>query len=553
LTEEIVHFCKHIAGSCPITAICACGDYTFGFPYSRTAVEVLLIVDGFQTRLMNYVKVFDHTNLVVLAVDKWIFERDVDRGFLGEAVAGRLIFPCFPIVNEHYLNAQEAILKKRLVIELLENLVANFPELSYELHIKPEYFLYETILRRARVFPPMVHNLQNYATSIAKENFTEQTMDGFSKSLKMLENEHKICFQNGFVTISKEFVEAARNVKVRFMYQFRTAQRTLFNSLLNVLPNTLTILSQNRALLLRLQKNNVENSVFRMLKNPLNYVYVPTSHRLVSLASRMDIEAFSKQVFSAEKNVKVDIEQIGGVLNDVYLIRTRGKGGEQKAVVKRFVDWSGFKWFPLMLWSVGTRSFAVLGRSRLEKEVAINQQLFSKGFNVPKILHVNHNDRLVFIEYIEGENLSQIVKRIASAKTGDVKSDLEVIYKAGEEIANVHASGITLGDTKPENLMLGKNGVIFLLDLEQASRKGDKTWDVAEFIYYAGHYIFPLSGPKSAELITNAFIDGYLKAGGDPKVVEKAANPKYTKVFSIFVLPNIILAISNVCRRKMKE
>ncbi|MGC9346000.1 MAG: hypothetical protein ACP5ER_04325, partial [Candidatus Bathyarchaeales archaeon] len=121
--------------------------------------------------------------------------------------------------------------------------------------------------------------------------------------------------------------------------------------------------------------------------------------------------------------------------------------------------------------------------------------------------------------------------------------------------AEVHALGIALGDTKPENVMVGENGEIYLLDFEQASRKGDKVWDIAEFLYYAGHYVPPFVGMRSVELITKAFIEGYLRAGGDVKLVKKAGNPKYTKVFSIFTLPRVILAISNICRKadKLKE
>jgi len=502
---------------------------------------------------MNYVKTVDNTNLIVLAVDKWVFERDVDRGFLGEAVAGRLIFPCPPIANESYLLAQEVILKKRLTIELLQNLVSDFPELSYELHIKPEYFLYETLLRRARVFPPMVYNLK-FMLEIEREDM-KQRLHGFTEALSKLEAEGKIYFSNGFVMISKQFAEAARSIKTRLIYQFKTAQRTLFNTLLNILPNTLTLLSQNRELLLRLQKSSIENSeAIHTIKDPLSYVLIPTANGLVPLSSRVNIEAFSRKVLSADKNVKIEVNEIGGVLNDVYLIRAFTKDGECKAVVKKFMDWSGFKWFPLTLWSVGTRTFAVLGKSRLEKEVAINQQLLREGFNVPKILHVSPNDRLVFMEYVEGKNLNQIIKKIANSKTSeDIEKDLEILRKVGEKMAKAHKLNIALGDTKPENFLIGKNSEIFMLDFEQASRNGDKVWDVAEFLYYVGHYIPPLAGPKPAERISKAFIEGYLKAGGDPKTIAKAANPKYTKVFSIFVFPHIIFTISNICKNPKKK
>ena len=78
---------------------------------------------------MSYVKAFNNRNIIIYAVDEWIFERDVDRGFLGEALAAELIFPYVSIANESYLSSQEVKLKKRLVLELLENLVSNFPDL----------------------------------------------------------------------------------------------------------------------------------------------------------------------------------------------------------------------------------------------------------------------------------------------------------------------------------------------------------------------------------------------------------------------------------------
>jgi tRNA A-37 threonylcarbamoyl transferase component Bud32 len=248
--------------------------------------------------------------------------------------------------------------------------------------------------------------------------------------------------------------------------------------------------------------------------------------------------------------VKIEIEEIGGILNDVYLIKTPVDGEEKKVIVKRFRDWSSFKWFPLTLWTVGTRTFAVSGRARLERECAINQQLYSKGFAVPKIFHVSHGERLIFMEYVEGENLDVIIKRIVNSKNnGAINKDLAIISRIGETFARVHALDIALGDTKPENIIVGQTGEIVMLDFEQASRHGDKVWDVAEFLYYSGHDIPPFVGNRPAELIAKAFIEGYLRAGGNVKTVKEAGNPKYTKVFSVFAFPHIMYVLSNICRK----
>jgi tRNA A-37 threonylcarbamoyl transferase component Bud32 len=515
------------------------------------AVEVLLVIRGFQPRLMNYVKVVDGRNIIVLAVDEGVFEMDVDKGFLGEALAGGLIFPYTPLLNEGYLHVQEVKLKKRLILELLENLVLDFPELSYEIHVKPEYFMYETMLVRARLFPPMIFNLLNFMRENSKKENIEKALRGYSEALKDLEKEKSVNFTNGYVTISKHFLDKTRSRKTRFINLFKPAQKTLFTSLLSIFPQIVGLLSQNREIFPKLRRVTEENSkIVHQIEDPQKYLYIPTASGLVSLANKMDIKAFAKDVLSADKDAEIGIEEIGGVLNDAYLVKIFVNGKERKIVVKRFRDWSSFKWFPLTLWTVGTRTFAVLARSRLERECAINQLLFSNGFAVPKLLYVNHAERLIFMDYVEGENLEKVIRRIMDSKSpNEMKSELNVIGKVGEKLAEVHALGIALGDTKPENFVIGKNIEVCLLDFEQALRNGDKVWDIAEFLYYAGHYISPFVGVRSAELIAKVFVEGYLKAGGNAEIVKEAGNPKYTKVFSVFTLPHIIFVISNICRK----
>src|SRR5208337_5114299 len=112
-----MNFSRHVAGSSPIAAACLYSDYP-SLSTPRTATQVLLVIEDFQPRLMNYVKALGMSTLVVLAVDKWIFEKDVDTGLLGEALAGGLIFPYKPIVNGEYLHLQEIKLKRRLILEL---------------------------------------------------------------------------------------------------------------------------------------------------------------------------------------------------------------------------------------------------------------------------------------------------------------------------------------------------------------------------------------------------------------------------------------------------
>lgn len=554
LFRQILDFSRHVAGSCQITAACVCGDYALRLSNADATIEVLLIIHGFQPKLMNYLKLFDGRNAIILAVDQGVFEMDADRGFLGEGVSGGLIFPYIPLVNCKYLHAQEVILKKRLIHELLENLVLDFPDLSYEIHIKPEYFLYESMLSRARLFPPMIYTVQDFMRQGTIDRNVKTSLQGYCEALDELEKEHVISLSKGYVRISRDFVDKAKSRKARFVNLLKPAQKALFTSLLGVFPKIVNSFSQNRHFLARFQQiSGGDSEMIHGIEDPQRYLYVPTGTKLVPLTSRIDIEDFARKVLSANENTKVTIEKIGGVLNDAFLIKASADGEERKVVVKRFKDWSSFKWFPLTLWTVGTRTFAVLGRSRLEKECAINQLLYSKGFAVPRLLYVNHAERLLFMDHVEGESLEKVIRRITESKKAEEKEEcLNMIESVGETFARVHALNIALGDAKPENILAGKDGEIYLLDFEQASRNGDKVWDIAEFLYYAGHYISPFASVKSAELIAETFIEGYLRTGGLTDIVKKAGTPKYTKVFSVFTFPTAMLAISSICRKADK-
>ena len=550
--QQILAFCRHVAGSAQITAVSLLGDYSFGKLDVKTTLEVVLVINDFQPRLMSYVKIFGGRNVIVFAVDRWIFERDVERGFLGEALAGTLIFPNMVLNGKDYLYKQEIMLKKRLILELLENLVLNFPELSYRIHIKPEYFMYEVMLNRVRIFPPLAYGFSNFMNGIAPRKEIESVFRGYIEALEQLDKEKKIVLAEGYVKIPKKFVVVSKNPKVRLTNISKNAPRTLFTSVLATFPQFLNFFSRNTNALLNLKKFTLkrEPDSARCFVDPQKYVFVPTAEGLVSLADRLSIEDFARRVLLNGEKAKIEYDSVGSVLNDVYLIKTYLNGIEKKVLVKRFKDWSSFKWFPLSLWSFGARNLAVLGRSRLEKECTINEFLRCEGINVPKIIHVSHSERLVFMEYIEGENLSIAIKRIANAKTKDKYArELAKIEKLGEVFAKVHALNVTLGDTKPENVIFDWEDNIYLLDFEQASHDGDKAWDIAVFLYYAGHHLQPLYSKGKAESIAKAFVRGYLDGGGDAGTIKKAGNSKYTRIFSVFTMPSIMLAMSNVCKK----
>ncbi len=510
----------------------------------------MVIIHDFQPRLMSYLKRVRNKTLFVFAVDQWVFERDVDRGLLGDAIASKLVFPYIALKGDAYLREEEVALKKRLVSELLENLVINFPELASSIQILPQYFMYEVFSNRVRVFPLLAYDLIELNGSLAQKE--SQSLASYKIALQQLEAEEKVRMKDEYVVVTKKFIAKCQNPRLRFINLSKNAPRTLFTSLFGVIPQLMNIVSQNAEEFLRTQKINwvtFPNHAVNFI-DPQKYVFFPTSEGLVSLSDKIDIKGYTQRMLLKGENVDVDVEPIGGVLNDVYLINAYGANSDTKVLVKRFKDWSGFKWFPLTLWSFGARSFAVAGQARLAKEIAASEFLRSQGFNVPKILHVSNAERIVFMEYIEGEGLNQAIKRYSTALNGEVASGvLGAVEGFGEILARVHGYNVALGDTKPDNVLVKPDGTLYLIDFEQALRGGDKAWDIAVFLYYCGHYLQPFESTVKAESIAVAFIEGYLRAGGTLENIHKAALPKYTRVFSIFTMPPVMSAISNACRK----
>ncbi len=549
LKEPLLDLCKGIADDRRIVAAFLYGPLISGYGDEESNINILLVLSGFGSRLKTYRKPIGERDAYVLAVDQAAFQKDVSAGWMGELAAEKLLIPYEPLINGDYLWRQEVSMKRRVIWELLESIVLEFPELSHELTIEQEYFMYETQMQRSKLFPPVAYRFLNILRNDVRENNVEFMMKGYRKALEELSQEKWITLTNGLVKITPKFVNAIKSQKIRIPIFLRDFQRTALLHIFSALSKMMTPFSVEEEVYSRTPAYGLgREDLTLQLEDPKRHLLMSTPLGLVPLSDETTIEEFVRKSVPGGVTIKVESKQIGGVLNSVYQLSLKRNHHEQRIVVKKFKDWTGFKWFPLALWSLGTKSFAVLGKSRLEREYAINQYLHGKGLAVPKVLYISPKQSLIFQEYVEGENLADIIKKIVSSR-GQVQKELEIVREAGRKIAEAHRLGVSLGDCKPENIIVTREGKICFVDLEQASRDGNQAWDIAEFLYYSGHYVPPLAPTDEIMLVAGAFLEGYVEAGGDTATVKKAASPRYTKVFSLFTQPHVILVLSNLCRK----
>ncbi len=155
---------------------------------------------------------------------------------------------------------------------------------------------------------------------------------------------------------------------------------------------------------------------------------------------------------------------------------------------------------------------------------------------VPEILGADTKSRVILFSYVPGDGLSTLLVKLAqSSQTG--QREKEAARTAGLLMASAHELEASLGDTKPENFIADRDGEVTLVDLEQARHKGDYGWDVAEFLFYSGHYWLPFNNALLGYV--EAFVSGYMEKGS-ARVLRKAASPRYVRVFSVWTPPNIL-------------
>ena len=550
IKENVLELCRNIAGSRQIIAACIYGPWVCGYADQKTDISVLLILDSFALRINTYFETVDDVNVSVLTVNRSDFERDVNKSWLGEFFAEKVAVPYESLKNGDYMRIHEVKLKKRTVLELLENLVLEFPESSHEFLIKKEYFMYEVMMRKARVFPSITYSFLNMTKGNLGRKNVETIMEGYLTAFTELENENIILHSDDYIKITQSHINSVKKRKSRLPLFLKSIQRRALPPLLSVFSESAGSFIQDKRLFMKTNKKVGASRLVSKLEDPKKHVLLPTPLGPISLSDTSGIEDVARKIIPDGEFSRMKVKSIGGVLNDVYILTITKDAAEQKFVVKQFLDWSNLKWLSLTLWSIGTTSFSVLGRSRLEKEYAINTFLHNKGFPVPKIFYISHKQRLIFEEFIEGEELVEPIKRIIAANK--TTKDVALVKEVGRKVAGAHLLGVSLGDCKPENFIVTKDS-IFLLDLEQATREGNHAWDIAEFLYYSGHYSPPISSTNAASIIARSFLEGYLEAGGKKETVKNAASARYTKVFSVFTSPHVLLTISGICQKMGNE
>lgn len=536
--EEIIeHLSKKL--NLKVYAALAYGSLVAGYGGEHSDYDLIIISEGLKYPIRYIYEKFKGRYASVLLTEKSFFEEDIKEAKHGEFVAGRLYTIYVPLVNEKYIHSMDLELKKRACLEEIEDVIHEYGELARNINIPVKYFLLSRLGRRAAIYPIVKYSYVRMLSGQDGERNLQRALRSFYEALKNLEAEETVSFiEPSTVRIIKWTV--ARNQPLcREKKYIARAFKLYFTHLRSARVNPRVVLYEVYSKLKRyFRKVNCPAE----LENPS--ILLSLADGVVLKSQRLKVTDAIKELYPFVTRVR-KIKRVG-LFSDVYIFEA-SDGGRGELVVYKCYGKSNLinivKWMLIQLWLLDVKRFIISGKRRLINEVLKAHELNANySIKTPKPLLILWRTHSVLFEYVPGKNLVELAK---SSHRSAEELILNTYKEFGEKLGLLHKSGLTLGDTKPDNIIVHNNGW-YCVDLEQVTYSSEYAWDVAEALYFSFRWFSPLRR-IGVEKIVKSFLEGYLKYGHKKNILE-ASSLKYVRPFLPLTPLTDIVKIRRIAR-----
>ncbi len=535
---KVLETIKSVSSEAKPRAVCVYGSHVAGYAKADSDYDVLIVLPNFQPKV-RYKYISNQAEVSALLVDSEALEKDAAKASLGEFVVGRLLNVYEPLEGEAFLEQVEFLFKRRVFIETLQEVAGSVGEFASELLLPISYFLFEKIRKRAAIYPPALYSYsKTYSKQLISHNLPP-ALNAFEGIARQFAQEGIVTYDNGYVGIPQK---SASHIQVSKVSAALTqTARGVRQYAVHGYAGRVGLGVVRKEVASKLSRSKEIESVPDEIRLPKSLWKVEEG-RLI--AESDDWLRPTAEALGFDKNVKVTEHGPDELYytSTTYTLEQADK--KVSVAVKRFRDIWAVKWAFLKLWALPGKTFDLTPLSRLRREYHASRELRKIGLNTPEIVCVMLADRILITKFIDGVDLGRVVSSIHSGRSHNTTP----LTAYGEAISIAHSHGYTIGDTKPSNAVI-QNDRLFLVDLEQAGEGGDRSWDIAEFIYYSNKLTLNAS---AAKVITDSFLEGYMRIG-DRKAVQNALNLKYLAPFEPLILPTVAKAVRDTIKSRLRE
>jgi tRNA A-37 threonylcarbamoyl transferase component Bud32 len=506
-----------------ISALCAYGSKVAGYARPDSDYDLIIVSKRFRGGI-RYKYVDRPIPASALIVDEHLLWQDARTSYLGEFVVGRLLNVYEPISNPQLFRSVEVEYKRRVIVEAVLELSSDYGDFGRHLIIPFDYFLFDKLKKRAMVYPPALYSyVQTYTCPMKAENL-DATVDGFAAAAEALKSRGLLLVDPSGIRLLPEKVKGDAFTKVQSLFSLTT--RGVAQYAVHGYAGRVGLSVFRREAQSKLRRMRENPPPLASIERPLSLLrleegtIIPDASLLVkAVAAILGFEVFS----TSERD-------IGEPYSTTHVLTFRDSSREVSVVVKNYSDLRSLKWALLGVWASAAKKFSMSPLARIDREYGMTRRLRSEGFLIPTILGVAPDERVLVKEFVGGPTLAGIIDGVME---GD-PSGLASVSAYAELMARMHAAGLALGDTKASNIIVSPRG-LYLTDLEQALPGGDKSWDIAEFLYYTAKFSNRDEGMKT---VAEAFLESYSKSGGTASIRE-AGGSKYLRPFRPFLTPRM--------------
>ena len=154
---------------------------------------------------MKYTYIRNDIEIAFLAVDKEVFEEDIHNAKYGDFIAGRVLNPYFPLINQEYFFDMETKLKKRIIEWEIKRIIYKHGEYAKFIEINLLYFPFRKWNKLAKIYRPYLYSID----STLRCDLRQKNLTIILKNYKRAVNESEILHEiyPGWYTIDEKFIE----------------------------------------------------------------------------------------------------------------------------------------------------------------------------------------------------------------------------------------------------------------------------------------------------------------------------------------------------------
>jgi tRNA A-37 threonylcarbamoyl transferase component Bud32 len=507
-----------------IAGLAAYGSKVAGYARPDSDYDLIVVSKRFREGI-RYRYVEKPVAASALIVDEQLLEQDAQSSYLGEFVVGRLLNVYEPIANPKLFMTVELDYKKRVLVEALLELSADYGDFCRHLIVPYDYFLFEKLAKRAAMYPPALYSyVQTYTCPLGAEN-RGISMEGFASAAESLAT-------RGFLSASPAGVmmipkEMRGDAFTRVQSIFSLTTRGLTQYAVHGYAGRVGLSVYRREAQSKLKRMREAPRPFSELEKPRSLLRLEEGV-MIPDASLLEKELAGLLGFATYSTRERDI---GDPYSTTRVLTFTDGAHESSVVVKSYSDVRSLKWALLGIWAAAANKFSMTPMARLDREYAMTRSLRKNGVLVPAILAVAPGERIMVKEFINGPVLSVVIDGLLKGSA----EGMGHVSAYADLMARVHRAGLALGDAKASNVVVSPRG-LYLTDLEQSVPGGDMAWDLAEFLYYTAKLSMREEAMRG---VARAFLESYVSVGSK-ETVAKARGPKYYRPFQPFITPGMV-------------